>query len=254
MSFIFDYLPAIRDILWTILTYRKAKLTIFQPLRTEVVKRQTELLVEILDFLSDDGTHFYFKVDYMGIISCNAYLLLKHYGFVLSDESVGKAVEENLSGMLILKESGVLKSFRLPNVFDDKDDDFNNDLDKEDYELAKQGIVELEVLHLTKCHDECMKRIDYFINNPFTPSSIQEALKKIVQNILYNLKYPLKQELINFVIELCKRRGATSDNPIRIEHNAIYNNFQRISRDNKLLIEEIRKITRKYLMIDYKWK
>jgi len=120
-------LSTIKDLLWIIftlvatlvavLTYRRARFTILQPLRTEVIKRQTDLLIQLLDYLEDDEVNFYFKVDYMGIISCNAYLLLKHYGFILKDDSVEEAVKNNVSGMLILKESGVLKSIKLPEVF-----------------------------------------------------------------------------------------------------------------------------------------
>jgi len=54
----------IKDIFWVVFTsiativsiktYIRAKSTILQPLRTEVIKRQTDLLVELLSFIMDN--------------------------------------------------------------------------------------------------------------------------------------------------------------------------------------------------------
>ena len=257
-------LTEIKDFLWivftliatiiAILTYRRARFTILQPLRTEVIQRQTDLLVQLLDFLEDDGIELYSKVDYLGIISCNVYFLIKHYGFILKDESLKDAVMNNTAGMLILKESGTLKSVELPQIFN-SDSKSVSDNGKEDYELAKQGIVNLEMLYLTKQHMTCMEKMEYFIKNTFMPQEIQILLSKINDDITYNLKNPLKQELELFIKDLCmKHKGITEENSISVAHIAIYNYFQRKSKKSKAQIKEIRKITRQYLMIDKKWK
>ncbi len=37
-----------------VLTYKRARYTILQPLRSEVIKRQADLLIEIMEAFSDD--------------------------------------------------------------------------------------------------------------------------------------------------------------------------------------------------------
>lgn len=73
----------IKDIFWVVFTsiativsiktYIRAKSTILQPLRTEVIKRQTDLLVELLSFLLDRQKDFYFKIDYFGLVNTNVF-------------------------------------------------------------------------------------------------------------------------------------------------------------------------------------
>ena len=58
-------ISTIKDILWIIftliatviavLTYKRARYTILQPLRSEIIKRQTDLLIDIMEAFSDDN-------------------------------------------------------------------------------------------------------------------------------------------------------------------------------------------------------
>ena len=259
-----DNLSYIKDILWivftfvataiTVLTYRKARFTLLQPLRTEVVKRQTELLVELLDFLDDDKPSFQITIDYIGIIECNIYRLLKHYGFILSGESQDRAVNDNIAGAIILKSSGRISSFQLPTAIDDLGNLPAQDNSKNDYELAKQGIVDLEILHLTKRHTECMDKLHGFMVNPFMPQEIQSYLEKLRKDISENLGGPMKYELEQFVKELFdKYQKKPVEMSLPIDPTAVYNRFQRKSKKGSSYITSIRHITRKYLMIDKKW-
>ena len=262
-------LEIIKDILWIVftflatlvalLTYRRARYTLLQPLRTEVIKRQTDLMVELLEFLYDDGINFFYKIDYMGIVSCNYYLLMKEYGFVLKDDEVGKTVDKNISGMLILKENGSISSIKLPRVFEKTPDEQAVQKEiivhsKEKYENAKLGIVDIECLYLTKQFSECDKMLKHFIDNPFMPFSIQQLLKELRNDIFYNLKVVMKGNLERFVIQLCHIGSeASEDKPVPIQYQAIYNDFQRKSKHHQSKIDKIRKITREYLMVDKKW-
>ena len=77
LKWIWTNISTIKDILWiiftfiatfiAILTYRRAKYTILQPLRTEVIKKQTELFVEIIENFSDD-IKFIKYIDRMNMI------------------------------------------------------------------------------------------------------------------------------------------------------------------------------------------
>ncbi len=60
-----------------VLTYRKAKKTIFQP---AVVKRQTELMVELLDYLHTNTSGLFMLEVYYEIIECNLHYQLEEIG------------------------------------------------------------------------------------------------------------------------------------------------------------------------------
>ena len=261
-------MTTLKDLLWIVftfiatlvafLTYRRARFTLLQPLRTEVIKRQTDLLVELLDYLHDDGIHFSFKLDYMGIVACNSYLLMKEYGFILKDDEISKTVEKNISGLLILKESGPISSIELPSIFENEKSKTKKEevyaRSEKKYKLAKQGVVELESIHMTKQFSECSQKLAQFINNPFMPSAIQKLLKELMEEINYNLKVAMRSTLEEFVVLLCdKSDDANEENPISIQHRAIYNNFQRRSKHHNAKIDKIRETTRMYLMVDKKW-
>lgn len=88
MQWIISNISWIKDVLWVIftliaiiiaiLTYRRARYTLLQPLRSEVVKRQTELLAELPEYIAGSKKIINFGIDYMGIIACNAYKLLEN--------------------------------------------------------------------------------------------------------------------------------------------------------------------------------
>lgn len=54
-----------------ILTYRRAKATILQPKRTEVIKIQSQVLVDFLKSISENGNNIDSSLDYMGVFNCN---------------------------------------------------------------------------------------------------------------------------------------------------------------------------------------
>lgn len=86
------------------------------------------------------------------------------------------------------------------------------------------------------------------------PSSIQKLLNELQDDIAYNLKVAMKSSLEEFLVLLCQKSNhASEDNPLSVQHHAIYNNFQRRCRHHESKIEKMRKVTRDYLMVDKKW-
>ena len=241
------------------LTYRRARHTLLQPLRSEVVKRQTDLLVGLLDFLYDDGVDFSSKADYAGIIACNAYCLMRDYGFVLADNGMLNAVNANCGGMLVLKEKGSLSFVELPNLFEEKvsEEEYKRrriELSKGRYELGKQGIVDLEYLYTTKQFLAFEQQLLHFIENPFMPGDIQCLLRQLSDDIQYNVSVATKAVLEDFLIQLCtKQEKASKEKPLSIQHQAIYNDYIRKSKQHSDQINKIKRKTREYLMVDQKW-
>lgn len=49
----------------------------------------------------------------MGIIACNTFDLLSACGFKLTDDKIGKLIEENIGGFMLLGDSGPTKTFKV---------------------------------------------------------------------------------------------------------------------------------------------
>ena len=121
--------------------------------------------------------------------------------------------------MLVLKK-GVLKSFRLPEVFEESSEPVNSS-GKEEYELAKQGIVSSEILHLTKQHRQGREKIQSFLKNPLMPKEIQDLLNEILYDIHYNLCCPLRQELEKFIVYICSSEVVETRFPLRMNYTTL---------------------------------
>ncbi len=83
----------------SILAYRRARATVLQPIRNEVIKKQSLILSEVLAFLPK--TTFDRSLDYVGVASANAYLALRDYGFVFKDQKeILDKVDKTICGWL----------------------------------------------------------------------------------------------------------------------------------------------------------
>ncbi len=265
-NWIVENITTVKELLWivftfvatliAILTYRRARYTLLQPLKTEVIKRQTDLLIKLLDFF-DETMMFSFKIDYITMVSLNMYKIITELGFVLSDDSI-KQIEETLGGALFVSESGVLSSVEKIDVFNRNNYQQNTtsqfELSKQKYEKAKLGEAELEVIYTTKKHIIFNKDFDELINNPFMPENIKSALICLKEDIHYNLRFVLKEVLEQFIVELCKSENSPSkQNPLQIYDSGLYNEFNRKSKHHENEIGIIKKLIREYLMIDKGW-
>lgn len=261
LKWIWDNLTQIKDILWifftliatvvTVLTYKRAKHSILQPLRTEVIKRQTEILVEIITFFADE-TKFWLDLDISSIVNINAYYALKTYGYLLeNDNELEKAYEPLMYCSMIVKKDEKLDSVKVVQTFEDKSEESKkNNIKKELYEKLEDGEIDLEMIHLTESYYNTMNHLTALSENPFLPKVIKEPMDKIITNIVYDLKITLKEELEQFILSVYKR---SQEGNVDIQFVGIYNQFNRKRRDNQELIKQINLKTREYLMIDKKW-
>ena len=90
MDWLAENMPWMRDAFWivftlaativSIKTYARAKSTVLQPLRTEVIRRQTDLIVDLLSFLVDKKNDFLTKIDYIGLVQANVLLTMSVAG------------------------------------------------------------------------------------------------------------------------------------------------------------------------------
>lgn len=229
-----------------------------QPLRSEVVKRQTELLVELLDYISNQNQNIYFSIDYMGIICCNTYKLLDLCDFVFTDEKIGKTIEEKVGGCMLLKTEGMPCSFCAPT---DPLGTHDTDVSKRESEYKKQlidkihfdkSISNLEVLYLTKTHIETIAKLESYRDNPFMPKQIQNLLCQLLNDITANIKGPLLKELENLIVRV-DAMPSDKESPLHITYQALYNSFLRYAKSHTTTIKDISESIRQYLYVDAKW-
>ena len=123
-----------------ILTYRRARYTLLQPLRSEVIKRQTDLFVSLLDFIRDKEHRLIDKIGYRDIVFTNMYYFSKECDFYLEgrndDERVDleQKIQANISGYVVVKKSGQLKHVWKLELFDSPPHKCEDDLKQEQRE------------------------------------------------------------------------------------------------------------------------
>ena len=263
LKIIFDNLSNIRDICWilfsaiaTILaikTYRNAKKTLMQPLRTEVAKKQTDLFIDLLTFFYSDSNAFDKKIHqiYQDLISVNATLLMSELGFVTKKPMPLEEIYSRVSGILILVREGKLDWVKLPETFSPIQSE-NRDTDstiksKELYQKVKDGTFNLEKIHLTLEFQKINNEMHDFSTNIFLPKQIVDELNKLESEIHYNISEVLKEVLEQFIFELTKK-GQTN-----VDIIGLYNTFQRKTIRHDNTIQGISNQLREYLLIDKKW-
>ena len=95
MSIIFTFAATVVSIL----TYKRAKSTVLQPIRNEVIKKQAEILQDLLKFLRSE-------IDYFPILSMNVILYLDELGFVLRNhEETIKNIRKQTWGRKIVTKN-----------------------------------------------------------------------------------------------------------------------------------------------------
>jgi hypothetical protein len=247
-----------------ILSYRRAKSTIFQPKRTEVTKKQTEILSEFLSVYTNDGNTIDKAVDYINLFSYNVDLTLRDYNLSDLKKITEKYVEyeQNIGGWTQFLEADIYDFVNIEGNIKDYDlliFEKNNRERQKYYEAnAKLGEVTIYRIFYTKKHFEFIKKLKDLSNNPFLPKDIQDVAKQIGQNITLNLHYNLRAILKRLVIELYKaHEDKNSDNyeilSEKFRYETLWRIFETERKQHNEDYELLKKKIRKHLMIDEKW-
>lgn len=240
----------------SILAYKRARATVLQPIRNEVIKRQSQILAEILSFLPKETLDK--GLDYLGIASINAYLALKDYGFVFKDQKeILDKINQKTHGWLFCGEDKVIKDIEIVGMFakDKEEEDSVKEaqkLGKERFENAKKGIISIDRVYLTQQHANYVKRLSEYAENPFLPRAIQEVLTKLVSDVHINLKVHLKNTLTGFVKEFCQSYFSKGKYP-NISPAGVYNDFNHNRIHHNAELVHLKNEIRNYLKIEDKW-
>ncbi|MHC4572798.1 MAG: hypothetical protein ACYS76_01485 [Planctomycetota bacterium] len=264
-SFLNEYVPTVKDLftivftgvatLLGILTYKRAKATVLQPIRSEVVKKQSGMLTELLAVIArEEITGF----DYIQIVFVNIYSVLIKYGFYFSNQ---KELEETISSkryaIIPCGEDNILKDATLYQPFYSKQDRENDkrenfELRKKEYEKAKkEGIIIIDSIIITNEHATFVKKLSDFETNPFMPSNIQESLKDLLHTVNVNLTVHLKQTLEEFTKEFFRRYSLADKSPFSVL--GVWNEFNHKRFEHREQLDQIKKAIRSHLRIDERW-
>jgi len=238
-----------------ILTYKRAKATILQPIRTEVVKKQSAMLSELLTLISQEETNAF---DYNQIVFVNTYSVLIKYGFYFSNQKeLEKSISSKRHGLIPCGEDNILRDLILYQPFDSEQErekvkKEQVELKKKEYEKAKkEGIITIDSIRTTNEYATFVKKLDDFMTNPFMPSNIQESLKDLLDAVSVNLTVHLKQTLEEFTREYFKRYSP-EDKPSFSVHG-IFNEFNHKRVHHREQFDKIKKAIRNHLRIDERW-
>jgi hypothetical protein len=178
-----------------ILTYRRAIATILQPIRTEVIKKQSELLSELLQHLKDNDQSFEIGLDYVNLVQFNVLLTLRDYGFIFKEsKKLFEQVDSELVGWIPCGNSNLLHDVEVIRVFTEKNEITEKDnIGFKKFNDLKKKKIDIDKIYLSKKYSEFIKLIAEFQDNPFLPTSIQMTLKELLDDINKNLIICLKK-------------------------------------------------------------
>ncbi len=234
-----------------ILTYRKARYTILQPIRTETIKKQSELFSKLLDFLRLDYEN---EIDYVNVVSLSIFCSLRDYGFIFSDkDKMDNIIQNEFGAWIPCGQSKILQDITLIQTFDLKEDKKeNHKYAKQRYDNLKNGIVDINKIYLTKKYVSFINELAKFISDPFLPLTVQKILVELNNTIYINITQILKQELEIFMLEYSKQYF-TNGIPPKFEVAGVYNSFNHKKIHHQKMMTKLVSEIRKYLLIDAAW-
>lgn len=214
-----------------ILTYRRAKATVLQPKRTEVIKIQTQLLTDFLKSISENGKSINSSLDYFGVLTCNVYFNMIKSGVGINEEpEIYNSMKANVAGCYAKLQNKSNFSQLIGNL---------------------DGLLELvktqeitSIVVLTKQALDTINHIKELKINPFIPDDINEIVDDIQKEFTYNY-FELMPDYYNLLTPNNKNKN----------FNAISNfeEFDRKRKSHDESIEKLRQKIRKHLGINDKW-
>lgn len=236
----------------SILTYRRARATILQPIRNEVIKKQSEILSALLSFIREHENNINFGLDYSNIARINALLTIIECGYKFKDqENIEKEIGEHIACWVIKPKTDQLEDFEIIGPIASKKTARPENSGKEKYELAKQGKASITKISITKKHNDFYRELEYASENAFLPLSIQNELKKLIIEININRTDRMIETLEEFINAYAK---VTNDgNYQNINPSGVYNQFNRKAINHNIQFSKLKKSIREYLKIDDNW-
>lgn len=237
-----------------ILTYRRARATILQPIRTEVIKKQSELLSKLLQTLSDNNQSFEVGLDYVNLVQINVMLTLRDYGFVFKEhKEIFEIIKDIVVAWTPCGRTNILKDVEIIGAFTEPTEKKKESAyGVEKFNNLKKGEIDIDKIYLTKRHSEFVKLISDYKDDPFMPTSIQKTMTELFNDINNNLAMVLKGELEVFMTDFSKVYFEKGNAP-HFDPVGVYNSYNHNRVHHRPTLDKLKNEVRKYLRIDEGW-
>jgi hypothetical protein len=250
--------------LLAILTYRRARATILQPKRTEVIKKQTELLTSFLTLVSKHHNSIDTGLDYSSIFNYNVDLVLRDYGLIEIEKDSERYFELNndIAGWIQFLENDFKEYVFIKGSLLDYDRLIfeKDDRDRQKFYASKalKGHIVVHRIFFTKKHEEFYKALRDFWNNPFLPTEIQKVSEEIGVDIFINLHQDLRT-ILKLLVEKYFDAILNEDSPNKLillpeyRHQELYRVYEKERKQHRVSYDILKAKIRKHLEIDSKW-
>lgn len=229
-------------------TYKNAKKTLFNPIRSETVKYQMKIITDFIDKYTSKGYSFEIAIDYSNLLKLN--LDTDYTFYVLNSEP---DFEKHLLNEVEIKRLKFCKE-NLGGFFEIRLDNekLNLEIVHGDFETAKQYIqttyikdkeakyknLVLQRIYLTYRFCDFYTDLVNLQTNPFIPNDIKNEIESITKNIYFNIG-ELYKLLNKYVTE---QSGGT--------YQDVFSQFERRKIDHKSDLESLRNMISIYFKVN----
>lgn len=223
----------------SVLTYRKAKDTILQPIRTEVAKKQTDLFSDLLNKI-DSSNGF----DFFDILSLNMIYFVSHfanYKILINNEPFFKSTLAKQKSHRPIKHS---------QFTEEKYDSF---IPSHAVGINNDGKVVLKEISLHNEHIELISYLNKVSNNPFTPSEIAIKINCILETYSKSIDEKMSvtlEKYYNVIFEQIKTGHTLGVLEISVLTMTANNDYNRQRLKHECQIAELRNEIKNYLKIE----
>ena len=222
-----------------VLTYRYAKVTIFQP---EITKVQTSLLMDLLQKIPTSQVGFMVAADFEGTIRVNLARLALEFGFIVSNfnpaEEIKRSAALSIDSSLTLEDLGATADDMFMPVNSVNGPAIQNT------RATKDG--KIVVVGYTLQSMQFREMIAAYCRNPFMPKKVQEILLKIGENADYNNGTIMNEVLNNLLKEILEKEPST----IRVSSIGVHNEFAKRCVHIDVQLVRLSEVVREYLRVD----
>jgi len=256
---IFTIILTLTATIITFLTYRRARATVLQPIRTEVTKKQVEILTEILNFLTKHSHAAKWLYDYVNLLSLNREIILDDFGLCKLNEQERQEVNQKIGGWVIFLNNKKSDFVYIVGNYDEYQNSLKTAGKRSGIEYVDSFIKNenagLSVIFFTKQYYESYSQISRFSDNPLLPAPIIKQLMLIKYDGKFNLLLNLEEVLVSHIksyYNLFKSNEINYESVSSLNRKS-YEAFEinRFKHDDSIL--GLKGYIRTHLRIDEKW-
>lgn len=239
----------------TILTYFRAKSTILQPVRTEVIKTQVAKVIEMMNFIEKYNYSPKSLYDYYDLVSINTEIFLNELGFVNIDANRKNELNEKIDGWIVFTKNYHKSFVYVKGSYEEYLETLPHFKKVSTHELSKLKLEKLNVIFYTKTYMESYKMMSKYADDPILPLKMIKLLMKIKYdgkiNLLHNLEESVIFHLKKYInLTLNKRLNNTTLGELNRESHKMFDD-KRFKHDDDII--KLKAMIRIHLRIDEKW-